>query len=322
MPVPKISAIICVYNQPLVKEAVASALNQNFADYELLIIDDGSTDRTPELLAPYRDRARILRTENQGIAAARNRGLSLACGKYIAFLDSDDLWLPDYLAEQAAFLDAHPGYGLSFTDGWMLGKKEIPENISSLPSHYSLYPPPAGKNAAENMFKTAIVTSFMVFRRTFFEQTGFFSPELEIHEDADLLLRGLEAGIEFGFINKPLALKRNLESGLAQDVQHSFPLVREVQLLSWRRSRSFHPLLRQSIPITDRLLARELLEKGQKAEARKYLLEAFRFRPWAARTLLIWLLLLLPEPVPTLVLTRNILPPDKKRSYGAGKGNP
>lgn len=319
---PKISAIICVYNQPLVKEAVESALNQKFADYELLIIDDGSTDQTPEILARYQDRAQIIRTENHGIAQARNRGLSFARGRYLAFLDADDLWLPQYLAEQAAFLDAHPGCGLAFSDGWMLWKKEIPENISSLPSHYSLYPPPAGKSAAENMFKTAIVTSFMVLRRSFFEQAGFFSPGLEIHEDADLLLRGLEAGIEFGFIAKPLAVKRNLATGLAQDVRRSFPLVREVQLSSWRRTGKFHRLLRQSIPITDRLLARESLENGQKADARKYLLEAFRFRPWALRTLLLWLLLFLPQPIPALMLTRNILPPDKKRSYGAGKRNP
>ena len=168
---PKVSAIICVYNQPLVREAIESALRQNYSDFELIVIDDGSTDRTPQILAGYRDRAVISRQPNQGVAAARNRGLSLARGEYIAFLDADDIWLPDYLREQAAFLDANPQFGLSFTDGWMVWKKEIPENIQSSPSHYSLYPPPSGKDAAEKFFKSPVVTSFMMLRRSFFRES-------------------------------------------------------------------------------------------------------------------------------------------------------
>ena len=317
---PKLSAIICVFNQPLVKEAVESVLGQRFAEFELVIIDDGSTDRTPEILAQYEGRAKIIRQKNRGIAGARNAGLAYAAGEIIAFLDADDIWLPGYLAEQAAFLDLHPELGISFSDGWMIWTRQLPENISGLPSHYSLYPPPAGPDAAKISLQSPLVTSFTAFRRCFFEKAGFFSPELKIHEDAELFLRGLELGIKFGFLNKPLAVKRNLEGRLSKDRDEFFTASRVIQLRSWQRSKLLRPLLRESITVTDRMIARDLLEKGKISQARKYLFEALTYKPWAVRTLLIWLSLFLPEPAPTLVLARNILAPDKKRSYGAKQG--
>jgi glycosyltransferase involved in cell wall biosynthesis len=318
---PKLSAIICVYNQPLVRDAIESVLNQEFADFELIIIDDGSTDQTREILEEYRDRAKIIRQKNQGIARARNAGIAYASGEIIAFLDSDDLWRPGYLAEQSAFLAARPELGLAFSDGWMLWTRQVPENISSLPSHYSLYPPPTGKDAAQLFFQSPVVTSFTAFRRSFFEQAGFFSPELRIHEDAELFLKGLELGIDFGFLNKPLAIKRNLEGRLSKNRDEFFVASRLIQLGSWKRRPGFRPILRESITVTDRMIARDLMEKGRVKEARKFLFEALTYKPWAIRTLLIWLALFLPEPVPTLVLTKNILPPDKERSYGAKQKN-
>jgi glycosyltransferase involved in cell wall biosynthesis len=315
--VPKFSAIICVFNQPLVKEAIESVLDQRYADFELIVIDDGSSDETPKILAQYRGQAIILRQKNQGIAAARNAGLKLARGEFIAFLDSDDLWLPDYLAMQAGFLADHPELSLSFTDGWMIWGAQVPEGIASRPTHYSLYPPAAGPEAAKISFHSPIITSFTAFRREFFQKAGYFDSAFRVHEDAELFLRGFELGLKFGFLNQPLAIKRNLEGRLSLDRDRFFAASRDLQLLSWRRSKRLRPLLRESIPIADRMLARELLVKSCVKEARACLYEALCYKPWAVRTFLIWLALFLPEPVPTLVLTRNILPPDKKRLYGA-----
>lgn len=99
---PRVSVIIPTYNRrEYVQEAIDSALAQTFTDYEIIVIDDGSTDGTSEALqARYGNRIHYEWQENQGESVARNRGIELARGEYIAFLDSDDLWHPEKLAKQ------------------------------------------------------------------------------------------------------------------------------------------------------------------------------------------------------------------------------
>ena len=105
-----VSVVIPAYNRErYLADAVDSVLAQTFTDFELLIVDDGSRDRTVEIAKSYRDpRIRLVRHErNRGVAAARNTGVAEARGAYVAFLDSDDVAYPDRLARQVAFLDAH-----------------------------------------------------------------------------------------------------------------------------------------------------------------------------------------------------------------------
>lgn len=117
----KVSIIIPTYNRAdLILQTIQSVLTQTFTDYEIIVIDDGSTDNTAEVLRDFIESGKILyiRQENSGESAARNHGLRLAHGEYIAFLDSDDLWLPQKLEAQVSCLDAHPEAGLvqsSFT---------------------------------------------------------------------------------------------------------------------------------------------------------------------------------------------------------------
>jgi glycosyltransferase involved in cell wall biosynthesis len=92
---PLVSVIIPTYNRGwIVQEAVDSVLAQDFSDYELIVVDDGSDDNTPEILKAYGRQITILHQPNKGVSAARNRGIAAAAGRFIAFLDSDDLWLP------------------------------------------------------------------------------------------------------------------------------------------------------------------------------------------------------------------------------------
>jgi glycosyltransferase involved in cell wall biosynthesis len=108
-----ISVIIPTYNYArYLREAVDSALGQTYAPIEVIVIDDGSTDATPEVLASYGDRIRVIRQKNQGVAVARNAGIASARGKYLAFLDSDDIWYPRKLELQIARFDADPSLGL------------------------------------------------------------------------------------------------------------------------------------------------------------------------------------------------------------------
>ncbi len=112
----KVSVVIPAYNRAdLILETIQSVLAQTFTDYEIIVVDDGSTDNTAEILRELIESGKIqyVWQENQGESAARNHGLRLAQGEYIAFLDSDDLWLPQKLEAQVSYLDAHPEAGLA-----------------------------------------------------------------------------------------------------------------------------------------------------------------------------------------------------------------
>lgn len=106
---PRVTAAIPTYNRgPLVVEALTSVLAQTYEDLEIVVVDNGSTDDTEERLRPYLDRITYVKQENRGRAGARNRAIEVARGAYIAFLDSDDTWLPDRLERQVPVLDADP----------------------------------------------------------------------------------------------------------------------------------------------------------------------------------------------------------------------
>ena len=106
---PRVSVIIPTYNRAaLVCKAIDSVLEQTFSDYEILVIDDGSTDGTESAVAGYGQRVRYFWQENRGMSAARNRGIDLARGEYLALLDSDDLWMPFKLELMVAVLDRFP----------------------------------------------------------------------------------------------------------------------------------------------------------------------------------------------------------------------
>lgn len=113
----KVSVLIPTYNRrDYIVSAVESVLAQDFSDFEIIVVDDGSTDDTAERLRPYASRIRLIRTANQGPALARNVAMQAARGEYVAYLDSDDLYYPYKLGLQAALLDARPDVGMVYTE--------------------------------------------------------------------------------------------------------------------------------------------------------------------------------------------------------------
>ncbi len=106
---PKVSIIIPTYNRAeYVTQAIDSVLAQTYTDYEIIVVDDGSTDKTKEELLPYMDKIRYIYQENAGVSAARNTGIKIAKGEWLAFLDSDDEWLPEKLKNQTTFVQENP----------------------------------------------------------------------------------------------------------------------------------------------------------------------------------------------------------------------
>ena len=118
---PKLSVVIASYNhQDYIAETLKSLEEQTFQDFEVIMIDDGSKDKTVEVAANAPSRAQIHVQENQGVVAARNRGIGLAEGQYICFVDSDDVVLPDRFAKQVGLLDADPELGLVYADALII----------------------------------------------------------------------------------------------------------------------------------------------------------------------------------------------------------
>ena len=122
---PSVSVVIATYNRArLLPQTIDSVLNQQFQDFELIVVDDGSTDDTREVLRGYEPRVRYIYQENRGPSAARNLGVRHAKGSWIAIQDSDDLCAPEHLAALHAYVQAHPECGMVFGNGGYLGGKE------------------------------------------------------------------------------------------------------------------------------------------------------------------------------------------------------
>ena len=181
----KVSVIVPAYNaMKYLPESLDSILAQTYRDFEVIIVNDGSTDNVIEWASQLTDpRVKLVSQENQGSAKARNTGLSHARGKYIAFLDADDLWNPTKLAKQVEVLDQNSEDGLVYT--WL---ERINEQGISFGKPFKINL--EGKIWAKLTEKNVIAPSCAMIRRSCFEKVGIFDAELQaFSEDWDMWLR-------------------------------------------------------------------------------------------------------------------------------------
>lgn len=180
---PRVSVIIPVYNNAqYISQAIASVLAQTYTDYEIIVINDGSTDDLESEIAPYLDQIRYVAQTNQGVSTARNRGLYLARGELIAFLDADDIFLPNKLKQQVQVFDTQPrvgivnsGFEVIQADGKAIGEVKWWEDIPELTEiEWVLYKP--------------ILPSAMMFRKEWLIQGGGFDSRFFAGEDIYLTL--------------------------------------------------------------------------------------------------------------------------------------
>lgn len=184
LPPVRITVLMPVYNgADYIDEAIDSILNQTFEDFELLVIDDGSTDSSANLVAALNDvRIRLLRQpQNLGLVAALNRGLDEARGEYVARMDADDISLPQRFEKQLAFLDAHPEVGAC--GSWM-------ESFSSTEKVTWTAPVDHDEIFCRLLFESVLYHPTVVFRRNMFEQYGLrYDPDYPCAEDYELWCR-------------------------------------------------------------------------------------------------------------------------------------
>jgi glycosyltransferase involved in cell wall biosynthesis len=199
---PLVSVVMTVYNgERYLKEAVESILNQTFRDLEFIIIDDGSTDSTPAILAHYQeidDRIRVYHQENRGIVASRNAGCHLAKGGYIAVMDADDVSLPERLERQVQCLNTHPDIGILGTWMKVIDRNGVTKNTVDLPTTPALI-------EWCLLFGCCMAQASVMMRRDVIERLNFYSSEATYAEDYELWSR---ASLVTHFANIPEALFR------------------------------------------------------------------------------------------------------------------
>jgi glycosyltransferase involved in cell wall biosynthesis len=207
-----VSVVIPAYNVGnLIGQTLDSVFAQRYRTYEVVVVNDGSPD-TPALeaaLAPYRDRITYLQQENAGPSAARNLGVERARGELIAFLDGDDIWLPQYLSEQVARANADRGLAVIHADAEVIGDPTV-AGMTLRQLHRS------GGTASFATIVTeryTLTTSCTVVRREWWERMEGFDPALRRSEDFDLWLRIAHAGGRFDGTSHVLGKYRRHEQG-------------------------------------------------------------------------------------------------------------
>lgn len=192
---PLVSVIIPAYNaQDFIGEAIRSVLEQNYPHIELIVVDDGSTDRTAQEARAFGERVRVLEKANGGAAAARNYGISVAQGELIAFLDADDIWLPGKLSTQVSYLMQHPEVGM-VTSNFLLW---CPEHDGSFgqpptpivePNADDIVGQHSGWIYGELLCDCVVCTITVLIRRAVVDSVGLFNEQLRTGEDYEYWLR-------------------------------------------------------------------------------------------------------------------------------------
>jgi len=198
---PQVSVIIPTYNRSwIIKEAIDSVLAQDYKEFELIVVDDGSTDHTSDVLDSSRNVIKVLSQKNKGVSAARNRGIAEASGQFIAFLDSDDLWLPQKLSAQVEFFNQTPNALICQTEevwirnGLRVNPKKRHKKLSGM-----IFKP--------SLELCLVSPSAVMIQRSLFDRVGEFDETLPACEDYDLWLR-ISCRFPVHLIDRPLIIKR------------------------------------------------------------------------------------------------------------------
>ena len=209
-----VSIIIPAYNAAtFLSEVIKSVLNQSYQNWELLVIDDGSTDSTAALADDFSkkdSRIRLISKENGGVSAARNLGAQLAKGELLAFLDSDDLWLPDKISAHVSYMNAHPKVGISFARVELIATEGTTTNKFTNNITDTLQP--------QDLFYSnpTVTTSNLVIRKSIFQDLNGFDESMQYNEDIDLLFRlSIQNNWKIESIDQVLVQYRLHSSGLS-----------------------------------------------------------------------------------------------------------
>lgn len=276
---PHVSIVIPVYNgERYIAAAIDSVLTQTYQNFEIIVVDDGSSDSTPEILQQYGDRIRAVYQTNQGVALARNHGIKLAQGEWIAFLDADDTFLPDKLAAQLAFAAERPQLGMIHS-GW--------RRVSAAGDLLMVVEPwhDIPRLTLESWVRwKPVLPSAMLFQRSWLEKSGGFDPRFPPAEDTELVLRLSAMGCEADWLRQVTVNYRQHEAsamhkGLPQArslsavIDHFFRQPHLPELIAWQE-----PQIRYNTLVW---IAWYLHHTGHLSEMSNYLRQSWQYSPYS-----------------------------------------
>ena len=280
---PLVSVIIPTYNRAAyLQKALQSVKEQTYQPLEIIVIDDGSTDDTRIMLEGCEVQLRYIYQENKGISGARNTGIRNANGEYVAFLDSDDYWVPEKTAQQVALFKQHPEYGL------------VASRCASIRldgSYRERNRPGRSGWILEDLFKANFIrTSAAMVKKECFENIGLFDEELKECEEYDLWLR-IAAQYPMGFIDKSLAVYVDNPEGMSTDSLTGRLYRLKVLEKQYLQNKIPANLYAQRIANTCHYIGRHYIKRGEKETGFSYLLKAQKLRPLYIKNLLYIILL-------------------------------
>lgn len=202
---PLVSVIIPMYNaEQFIAQTLDSVLAQDYPHIEILVVDDGSTDGGAAIVTTQYPMVRYIKQPNGGPSAARNRGVQLAQGTWLAFIDADDQWLPTKISRQMAYSEHHGGvdYLLTFMEVFVEEGTVFPASFNQ--KHYESKP-------------IGYLPSTLVVRRDSFLRVGFFNEQLRVSEDADWFFRAKDAGLSLVVIPEVLLRRRIHAANLTRE---------------------------------------------------------------------------------------------------------
>lgn len=306
----KVSVIIPVYNgAATIGRALASVFAQTFADYEVVVVNDGSTDDTASVLAGYGDRIRVVTQANRGLPAARNSGIRASSGEYVAFIDDDDEWLPQMLERCAAVLDQDPDCGMVYAGALKvdLAGRQMPDQSTENEDIDS----PTMEQMLERPW--VVVPSRVMVRRAILERCGGFEERCAVAcEDVFFLLRARECGY-FRRVPELLVRKatRPLYPKALKREQACELLVRLVREHYGASADGFIREYRRSRVKVMKHMARMLMQEGRRADARKCLSRVIYYQPASPKAYRRYLKTFFPVRMPrTSSSTENPATPD------------
>ncbi len=314
---PAVDVVIPAYNAARwIAEALESVVAQRDVVARPVVVDDGSTDGTCEVVARFGRRVSLIRQSHQGIAAARNVGIADGTAPYVAFLDADDIWEPDFLARQTELLSSRQELDLCLTDhyqfedggpvvvrsflGQHAGFATIPRSDAGYPKAY-VFDRVIGDDLVDGMF---VWTSALCVRRPALEAAGAFDESMPLGEDHDLWLRLCRTG-KAGVILEPLAGRRLRPASASSDVlvwlEGEMHVARKIASAPHAYPpRAIELLARQGGVCLN--AAWEAEARGDARKARRYYMRAWRIQGTLSPVLL-FLLAFLPAPVRRVLRT-------------------
>ena len=287
---PKISVIIPTYNRAnLLPRAIKSVLNQTFKDFELIIVDDCSTDNTKEIIKGFQkqdSRIKLIILEKNSGAPAhpKNIGIKEAKGKFVAFLDSDDEWLPEKLNKQLVLFGKNKKLGFVSCNAFIINKRKNKRQNKKIE-----YRTPRSNNYFISLLETDIIcsSSSVVIRKDILDEVGCFDNKIIIGEDQDMWIR-ISQKYDFDFVSEPL-LKYYIHQNNTMKIISNLRKAKDIEYI-FQKYKKYYEANSKLYSIRLRYEGTRYMLAGEREKGRKCFIKSIKKNPFNAKSYLYFLL--------------------------------